>query len=86
MQIECANCFKNLGVKSRVEIYEFLREKGPKNVSEITSFINLTQPTVSYHLKEMVGSGLVNRKQNGREVIYSVNPSCPHSSRTCVVS
>ena len=43
-------------------MFEYLSETGEKSVGDITKFINLRQPTVSYHLKEMVQSGLLKKR------------------------
>lgn len=86
MKSECVNCFKNLGVDSRVKIYAYLRLNAEKSVSDITNFIGLRQPTVSYHLQEMLKSGLLSKKSHGKSVLYSVNHDCPHDGHKCVVN
>ena len=86
MKTMCARCFKNLGVDSRVKIYFYLLENQNLSVSELVSRIGLRQPTVSYHLLEMTKSGLLNRKSEGKNVLYSVNPDCPHDGTKCVIN
>ncbi len=81
----CTFCFRNLGVGTRLKMYEYIAVNGPKNVSEITEFIGLRQPTVSYHLKEMYESGLLSKTQKGKSVYYSVNSVCPHLHTECVI-
>ena len=81
----CTFCFRNLGVGTRLKMYKYLVDNGPKNVSEITEFIGLRQPTVSYHLKEMHDSGLLSKEQKGKAVYYSVNSVCPHLHSECVI-
>ena len=81
----CGECFKNLGVGTRFKIYCFLEEKGEKFVSDITSYVKLKQPTVSYHLNEMLQSGIVKRRNEGKRAFYSVNKFCPHSSKECII-
>jgi len=87
MQKKCVNCFKILGTGSRAKIYMYLSLNGSKNVSEITEFIKLKQPTVSYHLSELEKVGLLDKKKNGQETFYSVNMNCPHSEdeKECIV-
>lgn len=63
----------------------FLAQKGSKNVSEITNFIGLKQPTVSYHLTEMLKSGLLSKKTKGKEVFYSIGNNCPHDNEVCCI-
>jgi DNA-binding MarR family transcriptional regulator len=66
-------------------MFEYLSTSGEKSVGDITKFINLKQPTVSYHLKEMVVSGLLKKRVDGRGVFYSVGESCPHDGHKCIV-
>lgn len=82
----CTNCFKNLGIKSRIKIYNFIQVNKKATVAEVTDFIKLKQPTVSYHLKNMHESGLLNRVELGKQVFYSVNTKCPHDYDYCVLS
>ncbi|OGC51846.1 hypothetical protein A2982_03925 [candidate division WWE3 bacterium RIFCSPLOWO2_01_FULL_39_13] len=86
MKILCSECFKNLGVASRAEIYNFIKSSLKASVSEVTRYVKLRQPTVSYHLKEMTESGLLCRQKNGRQVVYSINTICPHSKTKCIVA
>jgi len=82
----CLGCFKTISDQSRVEIYEFLASSGFKTVSEVVAKFNLTQPTVSYHLKELEKVGLVNRKKKGRRVYYSASVSCvAHKIEHCPI-
>lgn len=86
MKEDCVACFKNLGVESRIKIYMFLGQNKLKNVSEITKFIGLKQPTVSYHLTEMLKSGLLVKKSIGKEVFYSISSNCPHDESSCCIA
>ena len=85
-QMSCASCFKSIGVPSRMEIYTFLHNVENATVSDIVDQLDLTQPTVSYHLKEMKGHGLLSSKRKGKQVYYFIDHSCPHSSENCVLS
>lgn len=85
MKSTCINCFKNLSIESRIKIFEYLSKLGEKSVGDITKFVNLKQPTVSYHLKEMEASGLLKKRIKGRVVLYSVGESCPHDGHKCIV-
>ena len=40
---------------------------------EFTAPLNLSQPTVSHHLKKLVAAGLLERKQRGTWAYYSLN-------------
>jgi DNA-binding transcriptional ArsR family regulator len=81
----CTKCFNTLGVSSRMRIYRFLRDKGEETVGAVVNIIKLTQPTVSYHLKEMKESGLLKSRKSGKEVYYSINPDCEMYEEECVL-
>ena len=72
----CTKCLDILGVDSRMRIYEFLKGKGKKTVTEIVKIAELTQPTVSYHLKAMKDAGLLLSERKGKEIYYYVNEDC----------
>lgn len=82
---KCHKCFKSLGIRSRAKIYIDLCDHEQRNVSEITNFVGLRQPTVSYHLKGMIESGLLSKQQKGKQVYFSVNKTCPHYDHVCVL-
>lgn len=79
----CLHCLENLAVDSRLRIYKFLADNGESRVSEVVSFIRLSQPTVSYHLKEMKKSGLLTSVKKGKEVFYSVKKECASLHAAC---
>ncbi len=83
MKKQCIECFKNLSIRSRMDIYRYVVNNGKANVNEITKHVNLRQPTVSYHLKAMKDSGLLFKINAGRQVYYSVSYNCPHDEQKC---
>jgi ArsR family transcriptional regulator, arsenate/arsenite/antimonite-responsive transcriptional repressor len=85
-KIKCVNCFKSLGIPSRIEIYSYLRNKNEASVSELVKVVNLSQPTVSYHLKEMRELGLLSQRKSGKEVYYRINPNCRSHESECVLN
>ncbi|HAI62899.1 MAG: ArsR family transcriptional regulator [candidate division WWE3 bacterium GW2011_GWF2_41_45] len=82
----CVKCFGTLGVGSRMKIFEYLRNTGKSTVGEIVEFVNLTQPTISYHLKEMKMAGLLESDKSGKEVFYSIRRKCPSRNGDCVLN
>ena len=42
-------------------------------VSEIVAKVNLTQPTISHHLKILRNAGLVTSQRQGKEIYYTLN-------------
>lgn len=83
--IRCTHCFKSVSVPSRMVIYSYLKDKDDATVGDIVKQVNLTQPTVSYHLKEMRFSGLLKSKRVGKEVYYSLSRQCPHLEQDCIL-
>ncbi len=69
-----------------MKIYSFLRDKGKSTVSAVVNFIGLTQPTVSYHLKEMRNNGLLDSTKVGKEVFYEIRKDCAINRKDCVLS
>ena len=84
-QVACSVCFKSLGVPARHIIYGYLKSHGACTVSELVTLVNLTQPTVSYHLHDMKESGLLTSRKAGKEVHYSINSECPTHHNDCVL-
>lgn len=66
--------FKALGDPNRVRIVNLLANApGPVCVCDLTAEVELSQPTVSFHLKKLVSAGLLEREQRGVWAFYSVN-------------
>ena len=68
-----------------MEIYKYLQSVNKATVSDIVEVVGLTQPTVSYHLGEMKRNGIVGSEKKGKEVYYSLNTSCPHLGKECII-
>ncbi len=69
MKIE--NIFKVLSCEIRLRIIELL-SSGSKNVSDIVKMFNLTQPTVSHHLRVLEKEGIVKRERHKKWALYSL--------------
>ena len=81
--LTCNHCFSNLAVDSRLQIFLFLRDHGKKTVSEVVQQLSLSQPTISYHLKNMQQAGLLTRQKVGKKIYYAVNKNCPNNHQVC---
>ena len=69
-----ASLFKALSDPNRVRIVNRLATgSSPACVCDITALLDVSQPTVSFHLKKLVASGLLEREQRGVWAYYSVN-------------
>ena len=63
--------FKLLSEPLRLRILQEL-EAGRLSVGELTTAVAATQPNVSKHLKMLQDAGIVQRKQEGNTVFYSI--------------
>jgi ArsR family transcriptional regulator len=69
-----AAVFKALGDPARVRIVNLLaRSPEPVCVCELVPPLGLSQPTVSHHLKKLVGAGFLRREQRGVWAYYSLD-------------
>ena len=63
--------FRAMGEPLRLRILQAL-ENGEMSVSALTQLIGSTQPNVSKHLKVLQEAGLLQRRQEGNVVFYSI--------------
>lgn len=70
--INCIAALKALGELNRMRILRQLL-RGKSSVNGIVRRVNISQYTVSKHLKVLKEAGLVEAEQNGREHLYSVS-------------
>jgi ArsR family transcriptional regulator, arsenate/arsenite/antimonite-responsive transcriptional repressor len=68
-----AELFRALADPARVRIVNVLATTGePVCVCELIEPLELSQPTVSHHLKKLLDAGLVEREQRGRWAYFSL--------------
>jgi len=72
----CASCFAGLSDKTRVGIVNLLLEKSKMSVLEIAKHFNLTQPTITHHLKYLEKAGVLSSLKKGRKVYYFISQKC----------
>lgn len=63
---------KALGDETRVKIYDML-SYGELCACNILEEFHITQPTLSYHMKILCDSGLVNSRKDGVWMRYSID-------------
>ena len=77
-----AETFRLLGDPTRFKILQFLaapvesyctRDDGVCGC-DLETYLELTQPTVSHHMKQLVDAGLVTGERRGRWVYYELVP------------
>ena len=75
--VELERLFRTLADRHRVKILNILvRAAGdPVCVCEFVPSLGLSQPTVSYHLKQLTDSGLLERERRGTFAYYRLAPN-----------
>lgn len=73
---ELERLFRALGDRHRVRILNVLVQAGGEQVCvcEFVPLLGLKQPTVSYHLKQLVDVGLLERERRGTFAFYRLAP------------
>ncbi|AEK73543.1 hypothetical protein GQS_08245 [Thermococcus sp. 4557] len=61
-----------ISTETRRRILLLLME-GPKNQKEMARSLGLSQPTVSYHMNELIKLGVVTAEKESRSVIYTLS-------------
>jgi ArsR family transcriptional regulator len=80
-----AQLFKALGDSARVRIVNLLATSDESVcVCDLTAPLELSQPTVSHHLKKLTDAGLLTREQRGVWAYYSINPDAVAQLRAVV--
>ncbi len=70
---EIAKVFKALCDENRIQILRFLG-KSEKCACQLLEKLNLTQPTLSYHMKILCDSGIVTGRKEGKWIYYQLSP------------
>ena len=65
---------KALGDSNRLKILHYISKKGGSGqCSEIQGVIDLTQPSISHHIKILVEAGIIEPEKEGRNHKYTLN-------------
>ena len=67
-----AGVFKALSDENRIRILKMLRS-GEKCACKLLEELNITQPTLSHHMKILCDCGLVKGHREGKWMYYSIN-------------
>jgi ArsR family transcriptional regulator, arsenate/arsenite/antimonite-responsive transcriptional repressor len=72
---ELATVFKAIANPVRLQMLDILsRQDGQVCVCDIEAYFDLSQPTISHHLRVMRQAGLLDTEQRGTWVYYFVRP------------
>src|SRR5579863_3391283 len=72
-----ARVFRALGDRHRVRLLSLIAaaDGGEACICDLTAPVGLSQPTVSFHMKQLAEAGLVTREQRGKWNYYRVVPA-----------
>lgn len=65
--------FKAICDENRHAILLLLKKHKEMNVTSIVGKTNISQPTVSHHLKILTDSGVISHEKKGKEILYKLN-------------
>jgi DNA-binding transcriptional ArsR family regulator len=83
--IELAGVLKALGDPTRVQMVVALREaKEPLCTCDFTASSELTQPTITHHMRKLREAGLVDATRKGIWTYYRLRPHLPASVKRIV--
>lgn len=69
---ETAVIFKAFCDENRITILQLLMD-GEKCACKLLEAMNITQPTLSHHMKTLIDSGIVNGRKEGKWMHYSIS-------------
>ena len=70
--LECTKILKALGEDTRIQIFEMLRN-GKLCACNILDKFNITQPTLSHHMKILCDCGIVIAEKDWKWMHYSID-------------
>lgn len=75
---------KALAHPARLKLIDILNKEGDKCVRELTGTINLSQSSISKHLKILKSVGIVTSKKEGVKSNYSLRATCVVNFFSCM--
>ena len=75
--------FKGFCDESRVRILQLLQD-GEKCACMLLEEMNITQPTLSHHMKILCDSGIVNARKEGKWTHYSISQEGAKAAAECL--
>ncbi len=64
---------KAIGDPHRIKILEAVKKQGCMPCADVCELIDLTQSSVSHHLKQLIDAGLLIPEKEGRNVKYTLD-------------
>ncbi|QDT67020.1 ArsR/SmtB family transcription factor [Calycomorphotria hydatis] len=72
---QAIKCLSALAQESRLEAFRLLVRAGEQGMSagDISDQLGIPPATLSFHLKELATTGLVQQTRHGRSIIYAID-------------
>lgn len=72
-----ADLFKVLGDPTRLQILQMIGDNQQQELcsADICAALNISAPTVSHHIKKLLGEGLIIRNKRGKWAYFEVMPT-----------
>ncbi|MBR1823714.1 MAG: winged helix-turn-helix transcriptional regulator [Ruminococcus sp.] len=80
---EFAVIFKALGDERRIQLLKLLKS-GEQCACKLQESMELSQPTLSHHMKILCESGLVDARKEGKWMYYSISSSGAVTAIKCL--
>lgn len=77
--------FKAFCDENRIHIIKLL-QTGEKCACKLLEEINVTQPTLSHHMKILCDSGIVVGRKDGKWTHYSISPEGAEFAAKCLIN
>ena len=78
-----ASMFKAFGDENRLQILDLLRD-GERCACSILDEMQITQPTLSHHMKILCDSGVVVGRKEGKWMHYSISKEGAKTAKACL--
>ncbi len=75
--------FKAFCDENRIRILQILKD-GEKCACRLLEALNITQPTLSHHMKTLLDSGIVNGRKEGKWMHYSISAEGAKVAMDCL--
>ena len=79
-----AEIARALAHATRLKIIDLLKAEGEYCVCDLTEELEVSQSTVSKHLRVLKDSGLVNSRKEGLQVYYNLRAPCVGNFFSCL--
>jgi ArsR family transcriptional regulator, arsenate/arsenite/antimonite-responsive transcriptional repressor len=73
-QLRFAAVSKALGHAARITIIEFVSEQGHATATDFIHITQLSEATISQHVKELLSTGILTESYLGNKHFYCLNP------------